>query len=157
MTMADGIAVMNAGRIEQLGEPRELYERPRTAFVAGFLGVSNLLPGEISGPDRVTLRDGTTVEVPAERLVGHDGPISIGIRPEKIRPAANERNALDAVVVESAYIGVSTQYIVETAAGSISLYVQNERPGAPALSSGDRLTVGWDPNSTFIVKSPEDK
>jgi spermidine/putrescine transport system ATP-binding protein len=156
MTMADQIVVMNNGHIEQAGTPSELYEQPATAFVAGFLGVSNLLPCEISGRDRVKLRDGTTVEVPAERLAGHDGPISIGIRPEKISPAADERNVLDAVVVESAYIGVSTQYIVETAAGSMSLYVQNERPGAPALSSGDRLTVGWDPNSTFIVKSPED-
>ncbi len=52
MTMADAIAVMNNGRIEQLGPPQELYERPATAFVAGFLGVSNLLPGVVEGPGR---------------------------------------------------------------------------------------------------------
>jgi spermidine/putrescine transport system ATP-binding protein len=156
MTMADQIVVMNNGHIEQAGAPTELYEHPATAFVAGFLGVSNLLPGEVSGPDSVTLRDGTTVTVPADLLSEHTGSISIGIRPEKIRPVAGEGNELHATVVESAYIGVSTQYIVETAAGSVSLYVQNERPGASALGDGQRLTVSWSPESTFIVKSPEE-
>ncbi len=60
MTMADTIAVMNGGRIEQLGRPTELYERPATAFVAGFLGVSNLLPGRVEGPDAIRLDDGHT-------------------------------------------------------------------------------------------------
>src|SRR3989440_1368688 len=61
MTMADRIAVMSNGKIEQLGAPDDLYERPQTAFVAGFLGVSNLLHGDVVGPDAVRLRDGTTV------------------------------------------------------------------------------------------------
>jgi spermidine/putrescine transport system ATP-binding protein len=156
MTMADRIVVMNDGKIEQAGTPTELYERPATAFVAGFLGVSNLLTGSVTAPDKVRLRDGTEVAVPERALNGRGGEVAIGIRPEKIRPDDGEPNVLAGTVAESAYIGVSTQYIVETAAGSMSLYVQNERPGAPALSSGDRLTVGWDPNSTFIVKSPED-
>src|SRR2546423_11254325 len=61
MTMADRIAVMNHGRIEQLGTPSELYESPRTAFVAGFLGVSNLIPGDVTGPETVRLRGGPAV------------------------------------------------------------------------------------------------
>ena len=83
MTMADTIAVMNAGRIEQLGTPTELYETPRTAFVAGFLGISNLLSGTVEGGDDVRLADGTVVRVPA--VAGRSGEVAIGIRPEKVR------------------------------------------------------------------------
>src|SRR5207248_7020126 len=73
MTMADQIAVMNAGQIEQLGAPSELYETPQTAFVAGFLGVSNLIPGTVSGPDRVRLRQGPEVRVRPDALAGRTG------------------------------------------------------------------------------------
>ena len=58
-------------------------------------------------------------------------------------------------MAESAYIGVSTQYIVDTPAGSVSLYVQNDRPGAPGLSPGERITLSWSPESTFVVEAPE--
>ena len=81
MTMADTIAVMNRGRIEQLGAPEELYERPQTAFVAGFLGVSNLLAGTVEGPDAVRLADGTVVRADT---AGRTGAVSAGVRPEKI-------------------------------------------------------------------------
>ena len=81
MTMADTIAVMNGGRIEQLGSPTELYERPRTEFVAGFLGKSNLLAGEVDGPGTVRLADGTRAPRLDER---QRGAVSIGVRPEKI-------------------------------------------------------------------------
>jgi spermidine/putrescine transport system ATP-binding protein len=112
MTMADGIAVMNAGRIEQLGEPRELYEHPRTAFVAGFLGVSNLLDG-------------------------------VGV------------NTLTGTVSERAYIGVSTQYLLETPAGTINVYVQNVQESDGSTEPGRSLTVSWDPASTFVLEPME--
>ena len=95
MTMADAIAVMNRGRIEQLGPPNELYERPATAFVAGFLGVSNLLHGTVVGPARVKLDVGDEVAAdPGDRT----GRVAIGIRPEKIRLGAPDPgdNALPA-------------------------------------------------------------
>jgi spermidine/putrescine transport system ATP-binding protein len=155
MTMADTIVVMNNGHIEQAGTPTELYESPKTAFVAGFLGVSNLLPCDVTGPDRVRLDDGTEVTVPADQLAGRTGRVSIGIRPEKLRVDAPEPNTLAGTVAESAYIGVSTQYIVETAAGSITAYVQNDRAGVRAHAEGDRLTLGWTPECTFVVDSPE--
>jgi spermidine/putrescine transport system ATP-binding protein len=147
MTMADTIAVMNAGRIEQLGTADELYERPQTAYVAGFLGISNLLPGRWEGDGRVRLSDGTTV-----RAAGSNGPreVSIGIRPEKIRFGTGE-NTLEGTVSERAYIGVSTQYVVETAAGPITVYVQNTDPGAQAANPGDRVTLGWSADATFVV------
>jgi spermidine/putrescine transport system ATP-binding protein len=155
MTMADRIVVMNDGHIEQAGTPTELYERPATAFVAGFLGVSNLLNGSVTAPDKVRLRDGTEVSVPEQVVNGRGGDVAIGIRPEKIRPGDGEPNVLAGTVAESAYIGVSTQYIVETPAGSVTLYVQNDRPGAETMAPGHRLSLCWSPQSTFVVDSPE--
>jgi len=155
MTMADGIAVMNKGRIEQLGSPDELYERPETPFVAGFLGVSNLLPGTMVGPDAVRLDDGTQVQVAPEALHGRTGRVAVGIRPEKIRVDGGEANTLEGTVQESAYVGVATQYVVETASGRLTVYVQNVRPGAVGAAPGDRLSLSWSPDATFVVDSTE--
>jgi spermidine/putrescine transport system ATP-binding protein len=155
MTMADGIAVMNKGRIEQLGSPDELYERPETPFVAGFLGVSNLLPGTMVGPDAVRLADGTQVQVAPEALHGRTGRVAVGIRPEKIRVDGGEANTLEGTVQESAYVGVATQYVVETASGRLTVYVQNVRPGAVGAAPGDRLSLSWSPDATFVVDSTE--
>jgi spermidine/putrescine transport system ATP-binding protein len=155
MTMADQIVVMNVGRIEQAGTPSELYELPATAFVAGFLGVSNLLPGIVTGADHVKLEDGTEITVAPDALGGRTGSISIGIRPEKIHLSGDHANRLAGTVTESAYIGVSTQYIVETPPGLVSLYVQNDRPEARSLRPGDRVTLSWSADSTFVVDSPE--
>ena len=155
MTMADQIAVMNEGRIEQLGTPDELYERPQTAFVASFLGISNLLTGTIAGPDEVRLEDGTTVRVRNGSLNGRTDRVAVGIRPEKIRPDDNDPNRLPGTVKERAYIGVSTQYIVETRNGNITVVVLNDRPGTVPLGPGDRLTLSWDPEATFVVDSLE--
>jgi spermidine/putrescine transport system ATP-binding protein len=155
MTMADRIAVMNEGQIEQLGTPDELYERPQTAFVASFLGISNLLTGTVAGPDEVRLEDGTTVHVRNGSLNGRTGSVAVGIRPEKIRPDDHDPNRLPGKVKERAYIGVSTQYIVETPNGNITVVVLNDRPGTVPLGPGDRLTLSWDPEATFVVDSLE--
>jgi spermidine/putrescine transport system ATP-binding protein len=155
MTMADRIAVMSKGKIEQLGTPDELYERPETPFVAGFLGVSNLLPGAVVDEEQVRLDDGTLVHVAPEALHGRRGRVAVGIRPEKIRIDADEANTLPGVVKESAYVGVATQYIVETASGRLTVYVQNVRPGAEGAAPGDRLTLSWSPDATFVVDSTE--
>ena len=155
MTMADTIAVMNAGKIEQLGAPTELYETPRSAFVAGFLGISNLLKGTVEGGDAVRLAEGTVVRAPV--AAGRTGEVSIGIRPEKVRLGTQEANHLSGEVRESAYIGVSTQYIVDTRAGAITLYVQNAEAGAPSVRPGDPVTLSWSPDATFVVESQEEK
>ncbi|HEY7197287.1 MAG TPA: ABC transporter ATP-binding protein [Gaiellaceae bacterium] len=153
MTMADTIAVMNAGRIEQLGSPDELYERPRTAFVAGFLGVSNLLSGESDGDGTVRLTEGPVVRAPAAT---ERGPVAVGIRPEKIRFGHPGENTLEGTVSERAYIGVSTQYIVETPSGAITVYVQNSDVEAGLAQPGDRVTLGWSAEATFVVpEGPE--
>jgi spermidine/putrescine transport system ATP-binding protein len=154
MTMADSIAVMHDGRIEQLGTPTELYETPRTAFVAGFLGISNLLHGTVEGDGVIRLAGGTVVRAPAAS--GRTGDVSIGIRPEKVRLGAQEENHLAGEVRESAYIGVSTQYIVDTSAGAITLYVQNAEAGAPSVHPGNQVTLSWSPDATFVVEAREE-
>ncbi len=106
MTMADSIAVMNQGRIEQLGPPRELYERPVSAFVAGFLGISNLLPGTVEGPDAVRLDSGELVRV---QVNGRTGRVAAGVRPEKITLGeGGGENRLGGRISQSAYLGVAT-------------------------------------------------
>ena len=155
MTMADSIAVMNGGHIEQLGSPDDLYERPATPFVARFLGVSNLLQGEADGDGNVRLKDGTIVRAPASK--GRKGPVAVGIRPEKIRLGAGEENTLAGDVRERAYIGVSTQYIVDTPHGPITVYVQNTDPRASAVQAGDQVTLSWSPEATFVVDPEEER
>jgi spermidine/putrescine transport system ATP-binding protein len=155
MTMADRIAVMNHGRIEQLGAPNELYESPQTPFVAGFLGVSNLIPGDVTGPETVNLRGGPSVRVPRAAIDGRSRSVAVGIRPEKIELGSAHENRLEGSIVESAYVGVATQYIVETACGRLTVYVQNANPGGTAAASG-RVTLSWSPEATFVVDSMEE-
>jgi spermidine/putrescine transport system ATP-binding protein len=155
MTMADRIAVMNLGRIEQLGSPTELYENPATAYVAGFLGVSNLISGTVSGSDTVRLRHGPEVRIRPQALNGRTGEVAVGIRPEKIELGNGQPNTLDGTVVEQAYVGVATQYIVDTSCGRLTVYRQNASPGLNGAQPGDRLTVSWSPDSTFVVDSME--
>lgn len=154
MTMADRIAVMNRGKIEQLGPPTELYERPATAFVAGFLGVSNLLAGVVAGDDRVRLDDGTEIRVP---LGGRSGRVAVGVRPEKVRMVAGAGNELPGTVTETAYVGVATQVIVTTPAGVVSVFAQNTEAGAVPPAPGTHVTLSWSPESTFVVERPEEE
>ena len=139
MTMADGIAIMNAGRIEQLGAPSDLYEKPQTAFVASFLGISNLLQGTVTGSGSVRLDDGTDVRVPESILNGRNGKVAVGVRPEKIRLGHGEENRL-------------TGRLLETRAGNVSVYVQNSEPGAAEQAPSE---ISWSPDSTFVVDSME--
>jgi spermidine/putrescine transport system ATP-binding protein len=155
MTMADQIAVMNQGRIEQLGTPTELYETPATAYVAGFLGASNLIAGTVTGADSVRLHNGTEVRVPAAAIGGRTGNVAVGIRPEKIELGNGQPNSLAGEVVEQAYVGVATQYIVDTDAGRLTVYRQNASPGLNGAAPGERLTLSWSPDSTFVVDSME--
>jgi spermidine/putrescine transport system ATP-binding protein len=167
MTMSDRIAVMRAGHIEQLGPPEELYERPTTAFVAGFLGVSNLLEGEVAGQDgglvTVKLKDGTLLRAPADGSAA-SGPVRVGVRPEKLRvdaredgAATNGLNALSGTVLDASYIGVSTQYLVQTNEGHrLTVYAQNldTAGAAELLADGQRVQLTWKPQHTFVIGGP---
>ena len=165
MTMSDRIAVMNHGRYEQLADPATLYERPRTRFVAGFLGVSNLLAttpdGSADGYAVSKLADGSVVRVPLALTEGFD-KFEIGVRPEKIRlrelheaiPAGS--NQMPGTVVDASYLGVSTSYIVEARGGArITVYEQNvERATRAELwEPGEEVIMTWSPDHTFAVQA----
>jgi spermidine/putrescine transport system ATP-binding protein len=166
MTMSDRIAVMNRGRYEQLGDPESLYERPKTRFVAGFLGVSNLLLGSVKGSDdgyaTIALKDGTPIRAQAALVDGSE-TVDVGIRPEKVRmhaedaePPANH-NRLAGVVRDASYLGVSTSYIVETVDGTqLTVYEQNAERATKAQlwAPGERVQLTWSPDHTFVIAKP---
>jgi spermidine/putrescine transport system ATP-binding protein len=146
--------VMNQGRIEQLGAPEELYELPRTAFVATFLGQSNLFPGTIaSSSDRsivVTVAGDRRVEVPRSRSQKLSGQVVVGIRPEKLQlhPAEPEptagRNVLGpGRITDVSFSGVSTSYSVAMpGAGTVTVFAQNVVSG-PVVHEGAEVWVSW--------------
>jgi spermidine/putrescine transport system ATP-binding protein len=166
MTMADTVAVMNAGRIEQLGPASELYEHPRTTFVANFLGQSNLLPGTVEGRDGplgVVAVAGTRLAVPSERIHADGSKVHVGVRPEKVAvthaddvaATAVAANRLDGVIAGSRFTGVSTEYVVRTTAGAMmTVFVQNVGRDS-RLVEGAEGVVHWDPQHTFALDARE--
>ncbi|GAB1645181.1 ABC transporter ATP-binding protein [Krasilnikovia sp. MM14-A1259] len=164
MTMADTVAVMNAGRIEQLGPPAQLYDLPATPFVATFLGQSNLLAGEQVGKvgdDVAVSAYGGRFTVPAIRSRAAGEPVFLGVRPEKLHLAAtadavpNGHQQLTGVVTDSSYVGVSSQYLVRTAWGT-ELTVFAANTGAHRqVPLGAEVIAHWDPRHAFLLdRSP---
>jgi spermidine/putrescine transport system ATP-binding protein len=172
MTMADTVAVMNNGIIEQMGPPTELYESPRTAFVANFLGQSNLFPAKVSGVDgdNVVLEDSDgRFLMPKNRVadgvnLSSGSSVLVGVRPEKInigpldpgQEPPSHGNYVDGVVEAASFLGVSTQYEVRTAGGdAISVFAQNlDVHGLMPVASQVRLT--WLPLHGFVLDGHED-
>jgi iron(III) transport system ATP-binding protein len=148
MTTADLIAVMNAGRIEQLGTPEEIYDRPRSEFVARFIGSSNILRAMNLDGDHVTI-GGTVLRIDGARLAGTQTAISI--RQHDIRlmsaPPASDENVIAATVVRQIFLGGHRDYMVEIADGTQLRVVappeQNVAPGAAVWIGlpADRLRV----------------
>ncbi|OKJ19441.1 ABC transporter ATP-binding protein, partial [Streptomyces sp. CB01580] len=172
MTMADTVAVMNAGRVEQLGAPADLYENPRTTFVANFLGTSNLIEAEIldagtEGGEVVVTAGGGKLRLPRERCTAplvNGGRLLLGVRPEKISvvPAddagatADGRNRVTGRITDSSFIGVSTQYVVESPAGkALQVYEQNVERRA-GLTAGAEVVLHWNPAHTFGLDADQD-
>jgi len=159
MTMADTVAVMNKGRIEQLGSPEVLYELPRTAFVANFLGQSNLFTGPVAGTtaDSISVDiEGCKIVVPKSRAQRHSGQVTVGVRPEKLtlhlsEPAsASSTNILGpGRVIDVSFSGVSTQYIIAIPGhGSVVVFVQNTGAG-PSVTEGAEAWVSWNVEHGF--------
>jgi spermidine/putrescine transport system ATP-binding protein len=170
LTMADTIAVMNEGRIEQMGSGEELYERPRTEFVANFLGISNLVDGTVGSRDGTMAtfdaEEGERVFVPSDRFANvNGGPIRIGIRPEKIEIASSDstseassasRNVIHGRVTVASYLGTSIQYVVETKTGrELTVIAPNREGGADSIGPGRDVSLAWDPDHTFVVQRQE--
>ncbi|MFD9029855.1 ABC transporter ATP-binding protein [Streptomyces sp. NPDC059567] len=170
MTMADQVAVMNGGRVEQLGAPADLYENPRTTFVANFLGTSNLIEAEVvenGGSDLVVTAGGGKLRLPADRCsatVRTGGKVLVGVRPEKISLAhaddagkiADGRNKVTGRIADSSFIGVSTQYVVNSPAGAeLQVYEQNIERDA-RLAPGAEVVLHWNPAHTFGLDADQD-
>ena len=163
LTMSDRLVVMNAGRIEQLGSPRELYEHPATRFVANFIGTSNILTGRLErkgdawalaglGPDqRVIVTDAGQA--------AHGEEVDLAVRPEKMvlraehDPPPPDRCALRATVTEVVYLGTSTQYRTVTDGGAaVAVYRQNTSATAGAeVLTGKVGWLEWPPEHTYVL------
>jgi spermidine/putrescine transport system ATP-binding protein len=162
LTMSDRLVVMNAGRIEQLGSPREVYEHPHTRFVAGFIGTSNLITGQVERMDGTTaiLATGADEELraPDAGAVGASigQPLDLTVRPEKIvisaeRPAAG-RCAIRGRVAEVVYLGTSTQYAVRTTEGSeLLVFVQNAADSSDIADRDQAVWLSWRPEHTLAL------
>ena len=170
MTMADTVAVMNAGRVEQMGDPADLYENPASTFVANFLGTSNLIETEVTGVSGGELRlvsGGQRLTLPAARCrpaVTTGGRVLAGVRPEKITMAHRDdeaaipagRNRIEGRIVDSSFIGVSTQYVVDSpVCPELEVFVPNvERDGR--LVPGAPVILHWNPDHTFGLDAAQD-
>jgi spermidine/putrescine transport system ATP-binding protein len=162
LTMSDRLVVMNAGRIEQLGSPREVYERPRTRFVAGFIGTSNLISGSVASMDGATavLETGAdeSIQVPDARSAGAEvgKPLDITVRPEKIlltlgHPESG-RCAIRGRVSEVVYLGTSTQYAISTADGSeLLVFLQNASDSDDIADRDQDVWLSWRPEHSLAL------
>ena len=165
MTMADTVAVMNAGVIEQLGRPDELYDNPASTFVANFLGQSNLVAGEVSRTRGTKLEvdvHGARIGVPMARARVHSGKAWVGVRPEKVMLAAtggetDAGNVLTGgVVTDVSFTGVSTQYLVRMPWDQ-ELTVFEQNTGArPLRRAGEAVELRWRPEHTFVLDAAQD-
>ena len=149
LTMSDRIAVMHAGRIEQLGTPEELYERPATRFVADFIGSTNLLRGVLDGDGSIRLTSGELARA------AHDGlppgvDVEISIRPESIELVEADRpGALRGQVEQAAFLGTNVSYQVRTAGGLV-LSVLASKTGV-RLPVGSEVAVTWPPSEALVL------
>lgn len=161
--MSDRIAVMNRGRVEQVAVPEEIYDRPTTTFVAGFIGVSNLMPATVSGPGEVRLDQGQTVATSTDGFTAGERCHAV-VRPEKLRieltdgaaggtSASQER--VEGTVESSLYLGTSTQIAVDLG-GQVRMTVlipnadEAERQRLPG--GGARVALSWEPEHMHIVR-----
>jgi spermidine/putrescine transport system ATP-binding protein len=167
LTMSDRIAVMNRGAIEQIGVPEDVYERPETTFVAGFIGVSNLMPGTVASVNgsrvRVRLESGVDVEASANELATGERCHAV-VRPEKLRitrvedPPVDGQPSVEGVVDSSVYLGTTTQIVVRLT-GDIPMTVlvpnadEAERQRLPGGGASVRLS--WAPEHIHLVRESD--
>jgi spermidine/putrescine transport system ATP-binding protein len=163
MTISDRLAVMNDGRIEQLGRPEDVYDHPATPFVAEFLGASNLLDGTCRSVDGswsvIELETGEIVRAPSSSRWRPGDKVRVGMRPEKIRvspeaaPSDPGWNSLRATLSSAVFVGVSYQYFFECAGGgNMTSFASNSGSG-PVAAPGQAVRLEWLPEHTFVMPS----
>jgi spermidine/putrescine transport system ATP-binding protein len=164
LTMSDRIAVMDRGSVLQVADPRTIYERPTSRFVADFIGISNFLSGRVreAGVEAVVELDGGVVRAERPPGVSAGQAVTLAVRPERMRleRAPSEAapgsepgwNALDGVIRELVYTGSDTQYFVELGpSGTVMVRGPNDGPPETRPARGDRVWVRWEVGSTAIV------
>ena len=162
LTMSDRIAVMNRGRVEQVADPESVYERPASAFVAGFIGVSNLMPATVEPGDRVKLDHGPSVPARVNGFSPGERCKAI-VRPEKLRvsdpgSAPGGSPSVDGVIESSLYLGTSTQVEVSLEGDTrMTVLIPNadeaERQRLPG--GGARVCLSWEPEHMHLVKDSD--
>jgi spermidine/putrescine transport system ATP-binding protein len=157
LTMSDRIAIMNQGRIEQLGTPQEIYDEPSSVFVAGFIGSANLLPATVTGTSdgvvHARLRAGAEVAVSADHArFAHGRTVTAMVRPERLQLTATEpptTEKLDAVVTEAIFQGSSSKIIAKTTDGTEMIADLEADDGR--VRPGDRVWITWSPGSVYLL------
>ena len=150
LTLSDRVAVMRNGVIEQIGAPREIYDRPRNVFVASFLGASNFVDGEVVAREASSILVDTAagrVMVRGERPIGERARIAV--RPERLRMARGDAQGLPARVRDIVYRGPVTHFYMDSAAGALLAYRQDARAGDWAV--GDEVRCSWDADSAVVL------
>jgi spermidine/putrescine transport system ATP-binding protein len=167
LTMSDRIAVMNRGRVEQVAAPEDVYERPATTFVAGFIGVSNLMPATVAGDGRVRLHSGPEIATETDGLSAGEECAAV-VRPEKLRvdpvgegaPASNGSPRVEGVVESSLYLGTATQIVVgleEDVRMTVLVPNASEAERQRLPGGGARVELSWEPEHMHVVReSPVD-
>ncbi len=166
MTMADTVAVMNHGRIEQMGAPEALYEAPATTFVANFLGQSNLVEGKVVGRAGSLIEldvQGVRIFAGSDRAAATDGSVWVGVRPEKVyiseadADRGDDTNCLrDGVVTDVSFVGVSTQYLVRMSWGQELTVFEQNTGNRDRFRNGDVVDLHWRADHTFLLDSAQD-
>jgi ABC-type Fe3+/spermidine/putrescine transport system ATPase subunit len=156
MTLSDRIAIMNQGKIEQLGAPLEVYEHPINRFAAGFLGVANFLEGRVAsisgGAARIDLKLGGQAAAPAQGFRQGDAAV-LAVRPEKISVEAGTGepgvNRLGGTVISAIFSGSSTTYRIQVGDQIIAVFQQNSAPRR--FQADDTVTLQWSPEHNVPV------
>jgi spermidine/putrescine transport system ATP-binding protein len=156
LAMSDRIAVMDHGVVEQCGTPEEVYERPAKPFVAGFIGISNLMEGTVEGSD-VRLSNGVLVPAPLPDGCGNGTAVHLSVRPEKIVLDGSEPGmvTLSGTVAERVYVGTATQVIVELDGGARVVALEQNTQRARAddrWELGDAVSVAWHPEHSLVLR-----
>ena len=167
MTMADTIAVMNAGVIEQMGPPAELYESPNTTYVANFLGQSNLIRADVTGrvgSDVIVQIFGARLSAPLSRSRVREGAAWLGVRPEKVllsragesQPSDNVNLLPGGVISDVSFVGVSTQYLVRMPWGQELMVFEQNSGGHAPLAIGTAVDVRWGSEHSILLDADQD-
>jgi spermidine/putrescine ABC transporter ATP-binding subunit len=158
MTLSDRVVVMNAGRIEQIGRPEDVYERPANRFVATFMGAPNLIPGTaITAGNQpiVRVEGGATVAATSGRPIAANEKVHVVVRPERLRIVRDDEPALVAARVrESMYVGGARRYDATSIAGERLVVVQTDL-NLPVVPNGDEVKLGWDPAFAWVIGADE--